>query len=130
MKITEEELAEKVKDWLEEKYYPKRKKYEVIADINAKNKADVRVLKNGQLILQIETKTDDFYSAIGQAICYCYEYDVPTFIAIPYTLKGTDWDCTYARDVFKDFEVKIGVLVLQENGEIEGIHDPLRKFVG
>jgi hypothetical protein len=127
----EQEFADKVKAWLENNRYKDKRSYTIIANVKAHNNADVRVLKKGtdKLVLQIETKIDDYYKAIGEAFSYYHEYEVPTFVAVPYsTMKTSEWDFNAFIDLFKYYKVKIGVLVMYDNNKFKPEYDPLKKL--
>jgi hypothetical protein len=117
--MDEEEFAAKTRMWLEKRYFPKKKGFEIFGPRSGG--PDITVEKNGKLILQGEAKLEDFYSIIGQAFYRCWEQHgkVPTFIAVPFCrMKRRNWDYREFLKLFKYSKVKIAVLVWYDNEEI------------
>ena len=134
-KKKEQEFAEKIEAWLQP-YYPRKTYYfstnvhQHGADIIVKKKkATERAQKEEPVILQIDTKLEDFYNIIGEGFCRLKEGDrkIPTFIAVPYSkMRKRDWDFREFISLFEYFEEKIGVLVMFENDKVKAEHNPWR----
>ena len=130
--LREQTLANKIRTWVAKNGYPE-KNYDMIAKVRQRG-ADIQVREKkskNNLVLQIETKVDMLYTAIGEAFCYYYDKDrkVPTFVAVPSKhMRTRTWDPSYIVEVFDHFKVDIGVLVLDESGKIKPLRDPLHKF--
>jgi hypothetical protein len=129
--MKEQKFAEKIEAWLR-RYYPK-KTYHISTNVNQPG-ADIKVKKKEEepVILQIDTKLEDFYDIIGQGFYRLWEGErkVPTFIAVPYSkMKRRDWDFKVFISLFKYFEVEIGVLVLYENDKVKVEYNPWRASV-
>lgn len=127
----EQRLAEKVRTWLRK--HPKYRHCEITAKCRAQNDTDVLVKnKDGKLVLQVETKAENsnLWEGVGEAMFYSKEHeDVPTFLAVPYSLrrhKRVQWDgWDEAKKLYEKYHVEIGVLMVNRNGIVEVKRDPM-----
>jgi len=132
--MREQEFAELLQDFLYKKFFPKRE-FEIIVDVlNKEEWADVSVYRkrDDKLIMQVETKIDDLAHVLGQVLWTNWEtreHKVPTFLAVPYTLKGKGWGPETANKILNYYEInEIGIMIKKADDEFSIISDPLGFF--
>jgi hypothetical protein len=129
-KKREQRIATIVKKELEKGYFKDQKHYKITANCKAHDQTDVLVKKDGELLLQVETKSKNanLFEGIGEAMYYFADNKkrIPTFLAVPYNLgrfkrsEKDNWDgWKVASDIYDSFGIDVGVLLVNKNKKLE-----------